>query len=67
MDKINKLFSSRRFWAAVAAVAVIAAGDKTGFTPEQITQFVMAVGAWIFGESLRSTNQVLPPSPPAAQ
>ena len=59
-DVIKSLVSSRRFWAAVASIVVVVAKDKLPFpvTDDQITQFVMAVGAWIVGESLRSSQKV---------
>ena len=59
---IQTLISSRRFWAGVAAIVVIVAKDKLPFpvTDDQITNVVMAIGAWIVGESLRSSNDVKP-------
>lgn len=55
----NDLFKSKRFWASVASVAIVLLKDKIplGLTDEQLTQIVMAVGAWIVGDSLRSTNK----------
>lgn len=53
---LENLINSRRFWAAVASIAVVALKDKIPLTEEQITMLVMTVGAWIVGESLRSSN-----------
>ena len=62
MSKLQTLVKSRRFWVAVAGI-VIAVGREqipflANFTDEQITQAVMVLGAWIVGESLRSSEAV---------
>lgn len=55
------LLKSRRFWVAVAGV-VIATGKQSfpavfnHFTDEQIQAVIIALGSWIVGESLRSSN-----------
>lgn len=54
--KITSFLTSRRFWALVASIAVVALKDKLPLNEEQITQVVMAIGAWIVGESLRSSE-----------
>ena len=57
-DKINSIVTSRRFWAALASIIVVALKDKLPFDEEQITQIVLAIGAWIVGESLRSSQDI---------
>jgi hypothetical protein len=54
---IQSLIRSRRFWASVASIAVVVFKDKLPLDEEQITTIIMAVGAWIVGESLRSSNE----------
>lgn len=61
-DVVKTLLKSRRFWAAAAAVAVKVFEDRLPLTPEQITDIVMLVGAWIVGESIRSSTLVAPAS-----
>ena len=60
-DIFNSLIKSRRFWASIASIAVVVLKDKLPITEEQITMLVMAIGAWIVGESLRSSQAVEPP------
>jgi len=55
-DIFNSLIKSRRFWASIASVAVVVFKDRLPLTEEQITMLVMTVGAWIVGESLRSSQ-----------
>jgi hypothetical protein len=51
---MGDLISSKRFWAAVAGVAVVIAKQFWPDIPEQaVTDFVMVVSAWIVGETLR--------------
>jgi hypothetical protein len=59
--KLDGLLKSKRFWAAAAVVAVIVLKDKTPLTEQQIQELVLAVGAWIVGESIR------PVEPPKVQ
>ena len=62
MSVFQSLVKSRRFWVAVAGLVVAVGRDKIpllqSFTDEQITQAVLVLGAWIVGESLRSSEQV---------
>ena len=53
---IKTLLTSTRFWAVVATVVTGLLQDKLNLTPEQITQFIMAIGAWIGGETKRPTS-----------
>lgn len=62
-DAIQSLIRSRRFWAAVASIAVIVLKDRLPIPEDQITNIVMAIGAWIVGESLRSSKDVTPDVP----
>lgn len=55
-DVFNSLIKSRRFWAAVASIAVVVLKDRLPLTEEQITNIVLAIGAWIVGESFRSSQ-----------
>jgi hypothetical protein len=57
-DILNSLVKSRRFWATVASIAVIAFKDKLPIPEDQITNIVLAIGAWVAGESLRSSQKV---------
>ena len=51
---MGDLISSKRFWAAVAGVAVVAAKQFWPDVPEEaVTNFVMLVSAWIVGETFR--------------
>jgi len=57
-DVFNSMIKSRRFWASVASIAVVVLKDKLPLTEDQITGLIMAIGAWIVGESLRSSQEV---------
>ena len=50
---MENLFKSKRFWAVAAVIAVVVLKDKVPLTEQQITEVVMAVGAWVVGESIR--------------
>ena len=54
--KLDVLLKSKRFWAAAAVVAVVILKDKTPLTEQQIQELVLAVGAWIVGESIRPVD-----------
>ncbi len=55
-DKLAVLFKSRRFWVAVAGV-VITTTNIFGLdlNPDQVQNIVVIGGAWIVGDSLRTT------------
>lgn len=53
---MQELFKSKRFWLAAASVAVVIFRDKVPLTDDQISQLVLAVGAWIVGESIRPVD-----------
>ena len=62
MSVFQTLIKSRRFWVAVAGLVVAVGRDQIpflqSFSDEQITQAVLVLGAWIVGESLRSSEAV---------
>ena len=62
MDIFQTLIKSRRFWVAVAGIAIAVGRDSIpflqNFSDDQITQGVLLLGAWIVGESLRSSELV---------
>jgi hypothetical protein len=55
---LQELWKSKRFWLTIASVAVVVLKDKLpiGLSDEQIQQIVLAIGAWIVGDSLRGVN-----------
>ena len=55
---LNDLVKSKRFWAAVAGIAVVVMKDRlpVALDEQQITMIVMAIGSWIVGDSLRATT-----------
>ena len=56
VDKIASLFHSRRFWIALGGVVfTLFDGLGLGVTHDQIYHLVLLGGAWIVGDSLRST------------
>jgi hypothetical protein len=54
--KLDGLLKSKRFWLSAAAVAAILLQDKTGLSADQITNVVLAIGAWVVGDSLRPVD-----------
>jgi hypothetical protein len=57
-DMISSFLKSRRFWVAAAGVAFVVLKDRLpGITEEQVTNIALMVGAWIVGESLRSSQE----------
>ncbi len=62
MSKLQTLVKSRRFWVAVAGLVIAVGRDQIpilqSFSDEQITQAIVMLGAWIVGESLRSSEAV---------
>lgn len=53
---MDKLFKSKRFWAAAASVAVVVLKDKIPLSEDQIQILVYTLGAWIVGESIRPVD-----------
>ena len=57
VNKIQALVTSRRFWVAIAGVAVVTFdGLGLGLTAEQTTNVVIVLGSWIVGDSIRNTE-----------
>jgi hypothetical protein len=54
--RLDGILKSKRFWLSSAAIAVILLQDRTGLTPDQISSAVLAIGAWVVGDSLRPTD-----------
>ncbi len=54
MPKLTALIKSRRFWAAVAGLAVVLA-DPLGLDPATMEQTVWLIAAWIVGDSVSKT------------
>lgn len=58
---LSSFIKSRRFWLTAASIAAtVLANNQLGLTPEQIQNIVLAIGAWVVGESLRSSQQSKP-------
>ena len=55
MTKLTALIKSRRFWAALAGLAVVLA-DPLGLDPATMEQTVWLLAAWIVGDSLNTTT-----------
>ena len=54
MPKLTALIKSRRFWAAIAGLAVVLA-DPLGLDPQTMQDTVMLIAVWIVGDSIKST------------
>ena len=56
VDKVQALFTSRRFWIAGSGVVFVAFdGLGLGLTEGQTTNLVIVLGSWVVGDSIRST------------
>lgn len=56
-EKFQGLIKSRRFWVAVAGIAVTFSDTfGLGLEPDTIQHVILLLGAWIVGDSLRSTE-----------
>ena len=56
---MNDFFKSRRFWAVASSIVIVLFKDRFaqfGITEEQVNTIVMAIGAWVVGESIRSSQ-----------
>ena len=57
MSKFQLLFSSRRFWVSVAALAFVTAHEfGMEVSEECVRNVVLAAAAWVVGDSLRETK-----------
>lgn len=55
-EKLKKLINSRRFWAALGAVAFVICDQlQIGLTDQQTTNCAIVIGSWLVGDSIRST------------
>lgn len=54
--KVSALFQSRRFWAAVGGVLVVAFQDAFGFDETTAQNVSLVVIGWIVGDSLNKTE-----------
>ncbi len=54
MDKFVSLFQSRRFWVALAGVAVVVA-EPFGLSAASVHEIVMLAMAWLVGDSVNKT------------
>ena len=55
----SAFFKSRRFWATVASILVVVGKEKFaqfGIDEAMVTNIVIAIGAWVVGESFRSSE-----------
>jgi hypothetical protein len=56
-NKVQALFTSRRFWIAIGGVAFVAFdGLGLGLTEEQTTNLIIVLGSWVVGDSIRKTE-----------
>lgn len=56
MDVWKSFVSSRRFWLTIGTVVFSLCGEKLGLTEQQIQEIALLVGAYVVGESLRSSK-----------
>ena len=59
MDKLKEILKSRKFWAAIAGVAVIfvsAYAPKFPFTDEQVISVVGIIMSYILGTAIEARN-----------
>ncbi len=55
MKKVQALFLSRRFYAALIALIAVLFQDKLGLTQDAAKQLSTVVIAWIIGDSINKT------------
>ena len=56
VEKVQALFTSRRFWVAIGGVAVVVFdGFGLGLTAEQTQNLIIVLGSWVVGHSIRGT------------
>ena len=55
--KVTSLFNSRRFWLSVTSVVLVSAKEfGLELDPESVNTIVIAIGAWVIGDSFRTTE-----------
>lgn len=55
-EKLQALFHSRRFYAALASLLAITVGNLFGVDETTINTVVMTFVAWIVGDSIKTTG-----------
>jgi hypothetical protein len=50
------VWTSKRFWMAVAGVIGVVLTQYTPITQAQVNDIVMLIAAWIIGDSFRATT-----------
>ena len=54
---MNKLSSSKRFWAVITGIVVVLVSNfDIGITPETATKIVVLISTWVAGETVRPIN-----------
>jgi hypothetical protein len=51
-NKLLLLLRSRKFWAAVVGIVVVAVGDRAGIDGDTLTKAVATIAAYILGTAL---------------
>lgn len=55
MNRIVEKLTSRKFLLTILGVVVSAFADELGLTPDQVTQIVGGIGAYVVGEGISDT------------
>ena len=56
-QKLEALVKSRRFWAAITALAIVLTdGLGINISEEQVTAVVAIAATWIIGDTVRKTE-----------
>jgi hypothetical protein len=55
IDKLAKLFGSRRFYATIAGLLVVVLQDTLGLSEDTAMEIAAIVIAWILGDSITKT------------
>ena len=51
--RFNDILKSKRVWAVIGTIAVVAFKDRTSLTDQQILEIVGLVAALVLGDSVR--------------
>ncbi len=52
MDNLKKVFTSKKFYAAIVALVLAFLGPRAGINGEQLTQAIQVIVAYIIGQGL---------------
>lgn len=52
MENLKKVFTSKKFWAAVVALVLAFLGPRAGVSGDQLTQAIQVLIAYIVGQGL---------------